>query len=76
MTGEELDLQDLIRLSVCNNPELKAEYLNVEISKFYDWNFIFEDLYFFVENKQNHKLKEIPPRFDFFKKHESQLMEE
>ncbi|MBO4956942.1 MAG: TolC family protein [Rickettsiales bacterium] len=32
-TGEELDLQDLIRLSVCNNPELKAEYLNIEIAK-------------------------------------------
>lgn len=33
VSGEKLNLHDLIGVAICNNPELKTEYLNVEIAK-------------------------------------------
>ena len=78
-----VNLAHLIRVAtvlchpvVQTGSEKIAEYLNVDISKFYDWNYIFENIYYFVKDKNNHKLKEIPPKFDFFKKHPSQLISE
>ena len=78
-----VNLAQLIRVAtvlchpvVPTGSEKIAEYLNVDADKFYDWQYIFEDLYFFSGDKHNHKLKEIPPKFDFFKKHESQFKTE
>lgn len=51
--------------------EMVKEYLNVG-DDFFSWNHAFETLYFFTENKENHKLKFLEPRVDFFPKHSSQ----
>jgi methionyl-tRNA synthetase len=51
--------------------ELVKDYLNVN-DKYFDWEYIFESFTYFVEEKP-YKLKEIPPKFDFFAKHASQL---
>lgn len=59
---------------VPSGSEKVAEYLNVNKDMFYDWKYIFEPLSFFMQAE--HKIKEIPPRFDFFKKHPSQLISE
>jgi methionyl-tRNA synthetase len=55
--------------------EMIREYLNVN-DKFWDWNYIFEPVYFFIDDLQNHKLKFLEPRVDFFKKHPSQINEQ
>ena len=34
---------------------------------------VFENVYYFCEDKENHKLAELEPRFDFFAKHPSQF---
>lgn len=49
-----------------------AEYLGVDESIF-DWDRCNEEIYNWFENKKNHKPKFIEPKFDFFKKHPSQL---
>lgn len=51
--------------------ELLKEYLNVN-DNYFDWKYIFEPFSVFAVEKP-YKLKEIPPRFDFFAKHPSQL---
>lgn len=51
--------------------ELLASYLNVDES-FWDWNRIFDTIYDFVGNNE-HQLKFLEPRFDFFPLHESQI---
>ncbi len=50
--------------------ELLLSYLNIG-EEFWDWNRIFDTLYDFVG--ENHELKFLEPRFDFFPMHESQL---
>lgn len=52
--------------------EMILEYLNLDES-FWDWERIFEPIYSFMENPENHKLKFLEPRVDFFKKHPSQI---
>lgn len=52
--------------------EMLKEYLNVD-DRFFNWDYCFNDLYFFVEDAENHKLKELLPRVDFFEKHPSQF---
>lgn len=52
--------------------EMLREYLGLD-EKVWSWNYIFEDLYFFCEN--DHKLKFLEPRVDFFSKHPSQFAE-
>ena len=32
ISGEKLNLHDLIGIAICNNPELKVEYINTEIA--------------------------------------------
>ena len=39
------------------------------------WNTIFDNVYDLFENKNNHKIKELKEKEDFFKKHPSQLAE-
>ncbi|MDE7364119.1 MAG: class I tRNA ligase family protein [Ruminococcus sp.] len=50
--------------------EKLREYLQVD-EKIWSWNTIFEPLTYFTE--KNHKLKFLPPREDFFTRHESQF---
>ena len=50
--------------------EKLREYLCVD-EKIWSWDTIFEPLTFFTE--KNHKLKFLPPRTDFFTRHESQF---
>lgn len=49
-----------------------AEYLNVDESIF-NYDRCNEPIYNWFEDKENHKAKFIEPKFDFFKKHSSQL---
>ncbi|WP_139905325.1 methionine--tRNA ligase [Clostridium thermarum] len=55
-----------------NSCELVREYLNVN-KDIWNWDYIFEPIYKFIDNPSEHKVKFIEPRFDFFKRHESQL---
>lgn len=50
--------------------EKLREYLDVD-ERIWSWNTIFEPLGFFTG--ENHKLKFLPPRTDFFARHESQF---
>lgn len=50
--------------------EKLREYLQVD-EKIWSWDTIFEPLTYFTE--KNHKLKFLPPREDFFTRHESQF---
>lgn len=52
--------------------EKVRDYLNVD-KKLWNWEFIFEPIYKFIDKE--HKLKYLMPRVDFFEKHESQLSE-
>lgn len=52
--------------------EKVRDYLNVD-KKLWNWDFIFEPIYNFIDG--GHKLKYLMPRVDFFEKHESQLSE-
>ncbi|MDR0992770.1 MAG: class I tRNA ligase family protein [Ruminococcus sp.] len=54
--------------------ELVREYLNLPES-IYSWDNVFDELPDIFPNETEHIVKNIPPRFDFFKKHESQLTE-
>lgn len=56
-----------------NSCEMVREYLNVN-EKLWSWDYIFEPIYTFMEDKSTHKLKYLEPRVDFFKKHESQIL--
>lgn len=49
-----------------------AEYLGVDETIF-NWDRCNEEIYNWFENKENHKPKFIESKFDFFKKHPSQL---
>jgi methionyl-tRNA synthetase len=48
------------------------EYLNVD-EHFWDWKFAFETIYYFMKDPNNHNVKFLEPRVDFFGKHESQI---
>ncbi len=53
--------------------EMVREYLGVD-ERIWDWDTIFEPLDFFISNINEHKLKFLEPKVDFFKKHDSQLI--
>ncbi|MBR6617966.1 MAG: class I tRNA ligase family protein [Oscillospiraceae bacterium] len=53
--------------------EKLQEYLQVD-DRFWSWDTVFEPINFFVG--ENHKLKFLPPRTDFFTRHESQFAAE
>lgn len=52
--------------------EMVREYLKAN-EKLWSWDYIFEPIYSFIEDKAAHMLKHLEPRVDFFKKHESQI---
>ncbi len=52
--------------------EMLLDYLGFDKS-FWDWSRIFDTVYDFMPDKNNHKLKFLPPRVDFFAKHPSQF---
>ena len=53
--------------------EMILEYLNLD-EEFWNWDRIFHTIYDFMDNPQEHSLKFLEPRVDFFKKHPSQLL--
>lgn len=53
--------------------EMILEYLNIDES-FWNWDKIFQPIYSFMDNRQEHNLKFLEPRVDFFKKHPSQIV--
>jgi len=52
--------------------EMILEYLNLDKS-FFDWNNIFDTFFNFLKNKNNHEIKILPPKTDFYAKHPSQF---
>ena len=56
--------------------EKTCEYLNIDPDKFFSWDNIFADIYDLVEDKQNHKLKTLMEKEDFYLKHPSQFKTE
>jgi len=52
--------------------EFVRDYLNVN-KKLWSWELIFEPIDAVMDNPAEHKLKYIEPKFDFFKRHESQF---
>ncbi|NLK22118.1 MAG: class I tRNA ligase family protein [Epulopiscium sp.] len=52
--------------------EMLRDYLNFG-EEFWSWDRIFDTIYNFMEDKENHPVKFLEPRVDFFEKHPSQL---
>ncbi|WDV46369.1 class I tRNA ligase family protein [Clostridiaceae bacterium M8S5] len=52
--------------------EVVREFLNVN-ENIWNWDYIFDAVESFIDGKENHKLKFLEPKTDFFKKHESQF---
>ena len=53
--------------------EKTCEYLNIDPDKMFNWDHIFDDIYELVDDKNNHKLKELKEKEDFYLKHPSQF---
>ncbi|MBO4570203.1 MAG: class I tRNA ligase family protein [Clostridia bacterium] len=51
-----------------------AHYLNLK-ENWHNWDYIFDDVYTFFEDKNNHKFKTLKEREDFFVKHPRELAE-
>ncbi len=54
-----------------------CDYLNFEFDEFFSWNYDFDNMEELCSageiTEARHRVRDLPPRFDFFKKHESQL---
>ena len=50
-----------------------CEYLNIDEDIFFNWDNIFKDIYELVDDKQNHQLKQLKEKEDFYVKHPSQF---
>lgn len=50
-----------------------CDYLNVDPDRFFSWDNIFGDLYDLIDDKENHRLKELKEKEDFYVKHPSQF---
>ncbi len=48
------------------------EYLNID-ERIWSWDYIFEELTYFMENRESHKFLSLKPKEDFFCKHKSQI---
>ena len=48
------------------------EFMNLN-EKIWDWAYIFEDYNVFIDNTENHNLKFLEPKVDFFTKHPTQF---
>lgn len=53
--------------------DMIRDYLGVD-ERIWDWDTIFEPLDYFIKNINEHQLKFLEPKVDFFMKHESQLI--
>jgi len=56
--------------------EMILEYFNLNpdmAARFWSWDRIFDTVYDFIIDKENHRFKILEPQTDFFKKHLSQL---
>ena len=57
--------------------ELICDYLNFSYEEFFSWNYDFENTDELCTaneiDEARHLVRELPPRFDFFKRHESQM---
>ena len=53
--------------------EKTCEYLNVDKDKFFSWDHIFDDIYALVDDPDNHQLKLLKEKEDFYVKHPSQF---
>ena len=51
--------------------EMVREYLNID-KKIWSWEYIFDTIYTLIDDYDNHTIKFLEPRIDFFEKHESQ----
>lgn len=51
--------------------EMFKEYLNID-DKLWDWNKIFDPIYSYFDDGDNHRIKFLEPKVDFFKKMEYQ----
>ncbi len=58
-----------------NGCDMIIEYLNLEDKKddFWNWDNIFKDIYTFIEDPTNHKMKFLEPKIDFFSKLDCQF---
>lgn len=63
----------LIHSIVPEGSEKVREYLNIN-GKIWDWKYIFDPIYIFMEDEKEHKLKYLEPKTDFFEKHLSQIL--
>lgn len=52
--------------------EMIRDYLQVG-EELWDWQHVFEPIYFFMQDPQNHQFRFLEPRVDFFEKHPSQV---
>lgn len=48
-------------------------YMNLD-ERFWQWEHVFEDVYFFCKDKENHVIRELEAKEDFFEKHPSQFV--
>ncbi len=54
--------------------EMVVEYLQIKNSDdFFNWDNIFDDIYKFIPNKEDHKFKFLEPKIDFFAKLDCQF---
>lgn len=52
--------------------EKTMEYLNIG-EEVWSWDHAFEDIYYFLEDKENHQIRTLEAKEDFFEKHPSQF---
>ena len=52
--------------------EKTMEYLNIG-EEVWSWDHAFEDIYYFLEDKENHQIRILEAKEDFFEKHPSQF---
>ena len=52
--------------------ELVREHLCLD-SKIWSWDYIFEPIYYFMDEAKKYKIKFLPPHTDFFKMHDIQI---
>lgn len=50
-----------------------CDYLGVDPDKFFSWDHIFEDIYDLIDDKEDHQLKTLKEKEDFYVKHPSQF---
>lgn len=50
-----------------------CDYLNVDYDRFFSWDNIFKDIYELVDDKEDHQLKELKEKEDFYVKHPRQF---